>query len=297
MPFQMRPIYDVLLRGDDQVGVGLHQLNLATAEQLCRLHYSPGSIKTVKRRLKAMADAGYVQADAIPVKYVGVQRKLFSAHYYYTLGPLGAKYLEVLGFDVSESWRASKEVNKHGLFVEHTLELNDVIIAAAMVARADQRFYLGSFTHERVLKRQPYKTTADGKQIALIPDAFLDFRHVGSELHFSVLLEHDRGTEEQFYFKRKIRGYLQLLKTEDYRTMFGTRRITVAFTTFQGERRLEQMRNWTRQVLASSNEPQNVGSVFRFAALPQPLYPGTAWLEARWRHAYENEEPEPLLAA
>src|SRR5262249_47825414 len=159
------------------------------------------------------------------------------------------KYLGIQGFDVNEAWRQSKEVNKHGLFVEHTLELNDVIIAAALITRADPKLYLGAFRHERLLKRQPYTAKIDGRMVGIIPDAFLDFRSIGSELHFSVLLEHDRGTEEQFYFKRKVRGYLQLLKTEDYRELFGTRRITVAFTTFQGERRLDQMRSWTRQVL------------------------------------------------
>src|SRR5262249_32868286 len=167
------------LCGTDEMRVGLFQLHLATAEQLCRLHYSRGSLKAIKRRLKVLGDNGFVQPSRII-------RGSINSGYYYTLGKVGMKHLEVLGFDVNEAWRQSKEVNKHGLFVEHTLELNDVIIAAALIGRANPQLYLGDFTHERVLKRQPYTAKLDGRTWNVIPDAFLDFRSVGNELHFSV---------------------------------------------------------------------------------------------------------------
>jgi len=297
--FRMRPMYDLLLRGSDHMAVGLYQLHLATPEQLCRLHYRPGSLKGVQRRLKTLVNEGYVQFGAYAVEHRTPGRIRHSTRYYYTLSPEGMHYLAKLGFDVHEAWRADKEVDKHGLFVSHSLELNDVIIAAALLKSADKRFYLEDFIHERVLKRRPYKVKLpEGQSFSLIPDAYLDFRNVFDKNHFPVLLEHDRGTEEQFYFKRKVRAYLGLINSQAYRDWFGMKSITVAFTTFEGEKRLEKMREWTRQVLASTNTPWQIGGAFRFAALPRPLVPGVAWLEPRWFTAYDDEQPpSPLLAA
>src|SRR5581483_6384142 len=150
--FHITPVYDLLLRGTPAMPVGLYHLQLATAEQLCRLHYSPGSITTVKARLKNLADHGFIQADAIPTKF-------FRSPYYYVLGQKGMHYLEAVGCDTSESFRASREGNKHALFIEHTLELNDVLISAALLNRAASSYRLDSFIHERSLKRKLYKAT------------------------------------------------------------------------------------------------------------------------------------------
>ncbi len=294
--FHMRPYYDVLLRGTEQLEVGIYQLHLTTAEQLCRLHYSPGSLKMVKRRLKALADNGYVQVSAYAVKYRSIHgNPRHTTRYAYVLGPKGAQYLATLGMEVHPAWRPAKEEDRDDEFMKHTLQLNDVIIAAAKIRDTNSRLYLADFRHERELKRQPYKVTIGNRSYGLIPDAYLDFRRVDSVLHFPVLLEHDNGTEEHDYFKRKVRAYLAYLKAKAYRDTFGTTRITVAFTTFRGDDRMERMRAWTQQVILADSEPWSVGSAFRFASLSQPLFPGAAWLEPRWRTAYDDE-PQPLVS-
>ena len=48
--FVITPPYDVLLRGTSAVPVGLYHLQIATADQLTRLHYSPNSVKAVKAK-------------------------------------------------------------------------------------------------------------------------------------------------------------------------------------------------------------------------------------------------------
>jgi hypothetical protein len=84
--FRMTPVYDLLLRGSDTVPMGLFHLHLATAEQLTRLHYSPGSLKTIKKRLKMLTDNGFIQADGVPTRR-------FKCPYFYTLGNRGMRYL------------------------------------------------------------------------------------------------------------------------------------------------------------------------------------------------------------
>lgn len=287
-PFRMTPPYDVLLHGSQEMPVGLYHLQIATAEQLTRLHYSPGSVKAIKARLKVLTEQGYTQVDSIPVRQL-------RSPYFYTLGAKGFQYLKDAGFDTDEAWRAVKEVGKHALFIEHTLELNDVLISAALLQRVSS-FRLDHFEHERALKRRPYHAswqTERGRQTAtVIPDAFLDFRYEGRRM--PVLLEHDRGTEEQFYFRRRIRAYIMLIRTEAYKELFGAKAITVAFTTFVGEHRLEQMRAWARAELAS--EASTIGTAFCFANLTPPLDPSAVWLAPIWYSAYDTNRTS-LLAA
>ena len=291
-PFSVTPIYDVLLRGSQDIPIGLYHLHLAKAEQLCRLHYSPGSIKAIKARLRTLVDEHYVQFDAIPTKF-------FRSPYYYALDYEGVRYLGRAGMDTSDAFRASKEVDKHALFVEHTLELNDVLITAALLKRAAPSYYLDSFIHERVLKQRPYRAVWRGGRFSLIPDSFLDFHQTmpdGGQRRMPVLLEHDRGSEEQKYFRRRIRAYITMLKVEAYKALFGVKTITIAFTTFAGEQRMERMRDWTLQELALTNEPRAIGMAFCFASLTQPLEPRRLWLEPHWLAAYKVVQPTALLA-
>src|SRR5690242_3856252 len=125
-PFRLSPTHDRLLRGSTAIPFGLYQLHVATCDQLTRLHYRPASRKFVQKQLKALCDHGYVQADAVPTKR-------FKSPYYYTLGQKGIHYLAAVGLGVSDALRASKEVDKSWLFLEHTLELNDVLISAALL--------------------------------------------------------------------------------------------------------------------------------------------------------------------
>lgn len=291
-PFSITPVYDLLLRGHQDMPIGLYHLNIATAEQLCRLHYSSGSIKAVKARLLTLSDHGYVQSDARPTK-------LYRSPYYYVLGAEGIKYLAEAGLDIGESRRASKETGKHYLFIQHALELNDVLIAAALLRRVEPMYFLDSFIHERKLKRKPRKLKWGSDSFSLIPDAFLDFRHLrddGAQRRMPVLLEHDAATEEQHYFRQRIRAYIVMLKAEAQKEWLGVKAVTVAFTTFAGEKRREQMREWTRQELAASGELKSLGRVFCFTSLRHPFDLYHLWLEPCWYTPYEEDQPIALLA-
>lgn len=298
--FSITPVYDLLLRGSVTTPVGLYHLQMATAAQLTRLHYQPGCLTTVKARLKDLVDHGYAQADGIPTKR-------FRSPYYYSLGAKGIRYLEDSGVFVSESFRTDREANKHSLFIEHTLELNDILVSAALLQRSQPRYTLAGFIHERVLKRSPYRATwevsnGSGYRVetaTLVPDALLDFRlnlEGSRQRRMSVLLEHDRGTESQAHFKRRVRAYIVLLKTGAYQQWFGVKALTIAFTTFVSEQRLQQMRDWTLQELTVTNEPKQLGMTFCFTHITQPLEPRQLWLAPQWRTPYTEDVPVALLA-
>jgi hypothetical protein len=213
------------------------------------------------------------------------------------------KYLEELSLERHAAWRAGKENEKGALFVEHTLELNDVLISAALLHRVDQRYHLHGFLHERTLRRQPYKATwrqgGQSQTFTIIPDAFLDLRlrlPTGRCRRWPLLLEHDRGTEGQQHCKQRIRAYIMLFKSEAYRDLFGVQVLSLVFTTFLGVDRVEEMRVWTRQELEATNEPFEIGTLFFFSAPPRPIVPEQMWFGPVWRLPYDEYlEPQPLI--
>jgi hypothetical protein len=264
--FAITPTRDLLLRGSQDMPIGLYHLHIATAEQLTRLHYKPGMIKTVKQRLKALADNGFIQADSVPTK-------LMRSPYYYALAAKGMHYLDTIGFDTNPSFRASKEVSESYLHIRHALEVNDILIAALRLKHTHPAFYLARFVHERTLKHM---------KVSPIPDGFLDVRkrRMGMpELSLALILEHDRGTEQQEHFRRRIRAYKTFLANKGQVQVFGVEAVTVIFTTFIGSKRVQQMREWTKIELHS--EPTLI-NMFLFADLPKPLEPTNLLLERRW---------------
>ncbi len=263
--FAITPVHDLLLRGSTDMPIGLYHLHLATTEQLTRLHYKAGMLKTVSKRLKVLTDNGIIQADCIPTK-------LFKSPYYYTLDTKGMRYLADIGMDTDISFRASKEVSESYLHLRHALELNDVLIAALRLKHADPRYYLARYVHERILKRTPYKVSMNGHQVSLIPDGFLDFhvrRPDAPDLSLPLILEHDRGTEQQEHFRRRIRAYSAFLSSGAYKQALGITAVTVAF------------------------KPQLAG-MFIFAELPKPLEPHHLLFERRW-YTLTSDQPIALL--
>ncbi|HUY78890.1 MAG TPA: replication-relaxation family protein [Ktedonobacterales bacterium] len=296
--FRMRPSYDVLLRGSPALPFGLYHLQLATAEQLCRLHYKPGMLTTVKARLKELTDHHFTQADAVGAKHVG-DRITFSARYYYTLGQEGVRYLQRCGLDTHEAWRATKEIDKHALFVDHTLEVNDLLISAALVGQVDSQYHVETFVHDRVLKRNPFEVKLAGRTFRLVPDAYVVFYQTfdgGSQRRLPVFLEHDRDTEGQTFFRHRIRAYIALLKSDVIQQRFGVGTITVAFTTFTHHKRLEEMRAWTLAELDASHETRHLGEAFLFDLLPPAPPPATAWFGSHWYLAYQDQQRSTLLS-
>jgi hypothetical protein len=191
--------------------------------------------------------------------------------------------------DINESFRSEKEVDKHSLFMEHTLELNDIIISAALLKKSTSQYWLDDFEHEKEIKRKPYKAIWQGGSFSLIPDIFLDFRVRSPEglRRVPVVIEHDRGTEEQKYFRRKIRAYIQWLRTEGFKKMFQTKSITIAFTTSDGLSRLGRMREWTWSEL--NQESKDIGLTFCFTTLEKPIDTLKLWLSPCWYTPYDNK--------
>jgi Replication-relaxation len=285
--FRITEIYHKLLVGSEAMPVGLYHLHLLTAAQLCRLHYSPGSYKAIRQRLRVLADEGYVVIDAIPEKF-------HRGPNYYTLGSKGIRYLADLGSDIDKSLRAAKETGKSYMHIRHLIELNDVLIAALRVSTLDQRLYVPEYVHERALKQTPYKVMLQGQTFGLVPDGFVDFhvrREEQADLRLPVLIEHDRGWERERQFKQKIAAYRAYLQSGAYKEQFNVGSITIIVTTFTTMQRVADLMKWTWDEVQT--DPSLIGR-FRFALLPSPPEPVQLLFERRW-YTLLSDQPVTLM--
>src|SRR6266567_4995831 len=212
-PFALTPGHDLLLHD-------LHTLHRATAEQLTRLHYKMGMLNTVKARLKDLSDNRYV----LPLSHPSIRLP-----YMYALDRKGLNYLAAQGIDVREYFRPSNEEDsaKNFLFREHMLAISDILIHAMLFEKSEASYRINTMLHERFFKNHPMKATYTRNNReetkTIVPDAYLDFvytRPDGKKETIPVLWELDRGTEDQKFFRRRIRAYIVFLKSRSFKTLF-----------------------------------------------------------------------------
>ena len=289
--FAVTPVYDLLLRD-------LNTLQRATAEQLTRLNYKMGMLTTVKARLKKLEDNKYV----LPLSHPSIRLP-----YMYALDRKGLNYLQDQGVDVREYFRPGKEEDtaKNFLFRQHMLAIGDFFIHALLFEKAEPSYRITRLLHERVFKNTPIKAVyvRNNRQESktLVPDGYLEFVYTGSsgkEETIPVLLELDRGTEDQKFFRRRIRAYSVFLRSREFKTVFGVENITVAFATTKDQNRVRQMREWTRLEFAASREPDWLGQLFLFTLLPEnmdDITPRQLFLDPVWYMPADDENPVSLL--
>ncbi len=289
--FVVTPVHDLLLRD-------LHILQRATAEQLTRLNYKMGMLNTVKARLKDLADNRYV----LPLSHPSIRLP-----YMYALDRKGLNYLAAQGVDVREYFRPSQEEDsaKNFLFREHMLAVSDILIHALLFEKSEPSYRIGTMLHERYFKNHPIKSVYTRSERVetktLVPDCYLEFVHTresSKEDILPVLWELDRGTEDQKFFRKRIRAYSVFLRSRTFETVFGIKNITIAFATTRNHNRIRQMREWTQKELAVTNEPSWLGQLFLFTSLPVnmgAIEPRQLFLEPVWYVPSDDGNPVSLL--
>jgi hypothetical protein len=289
--FVVTPVHDLLLRD-------LNTLQRATAEQLTRLNYKMGMLKTVQARLKDLSDNKYV----LPLFHPSIRLP-----YMYALDRKGLNYLQGQGIDVREYFRPSQEEDsaKNFLFREHMLAISDILIHALLFERSESSYRIGRMLHERVFKNNPIKATytRSGREQTktIVPDAYLEFVYTspsGKEETIPVIWELDRGTEDQRFFRKRIRAYIVFLRSRAFETLFGIKNITIAFATTNNHNRVKQMREWAAKEFALTNEPGWLADLFLFTTLPENMggiEPRQLFLDPVWYTPSDDENPVSLL--
>lgn len=288
----------IISERDDEILHAVYTYRYLTALQVTRLFYSKGSLKYVRDNLGALVENGYLYRFNLPTTTLG------KSPYVYTLASKGIKYLKSLDVEDMFKFRPSVEREVSYQHIHHTLSLNDMLIAAALLTKDDTTISISDLRHEWFLKHTPLSVkvtveAANGKkieQITVVPDAFVHFRFpVQGKYHsMPIWVELDRGTEAIKQFKRKIRGLLAVIDSVEYEQLFHTKGITIAFATTANGTRLANMRSWVKQELTELGKLSE-SSLFLFTKLPEgELDPKSVYLSSTWYLA-DDDSPVSLL--
>jgi hypothetical protein len=252
----------------------------------------------VKSRLKDLTEAGFVLA---------LYHHSIRLPYMYALDRKGLNYLSEQGTDVREYFRPlqEKETEQNFLFRAHMLAISDLLIHALLFERSTPSYRLECMLHERFFKNHPIKATytRNNKEEhkTLVPDAYVEFIHTtesGKEAKIPVILELDRGTEDQKFFRKRLRAYIVFLKSRAFESVFGVKSMTITFATTQDHNRVEKMREWARLEYAATNEPKWLSELFLFTALPESMEdidPRQLFLDPVWYVPAYDTHPVSLL--
>jgi hypothetical protein len=254
----------------------LHSFTLypyLTIDQITRLHYARGSATYVSTKLKTLA----------------YQKYLFRPHrlsatipYVYCLGIRGVRFLRIQGVDVS--FHPSEHENLSYPFLQHTLAVNEFLLAATQLPRVNLSFTLFEMKHDATLKRM---------MKGVIPDGWMDFR-MGRRQQ-CIWLELDRGTMEQKRLRKKISNLLAFAM-HGYEEVFGTPSLTIAFATTAGEPRLSNILKWTQQELTAQHKTEEA-DLFRFTTVPtQALDPTWLFCKPIWNCPFASHTVSLLVS-
>lgn len=280
----------------------LARYHYLTAEQFTRLLYGTKVIKYVRERLKHMAEADLVQR--IVMRRSG---RAGGAAYAYRLGSKGRTYLQALGLEVTARYRPSEQPLDP--FLEHTLAVNDVLIAIELLTRSHPAVELGTMLHERVLKQQPVTIKqSGGRAQAVIPDGWVALHISNAEGVFEecFALELDRGHYEQRRWRRKVAALLDWTHGT-YQEAFGTSALTIMVAAapapmplgarpaeLLGERRRAELLRWTEAELADCGKT-DAADLFRFTGVAADQVSPADFLLAPVWHRPFDQEVRPLL--
>jgi hypothetical protein len=85
-----------------------------------------------------------------------------------------------------------------------------------------------------------------------------------------------------------------MITTGWYKQHFEVKSMTIAFTTFAGERRRDKLREWALREL--QGEGRRLASGFLFTAQQQPPDSQHMWLNPCWYTPFMDDKPVAMLA-
>jgi DNA-binding PadR family transcriptional regulator len=285
------------LQGVEKILVALALFGYLTASQITRLLYAPSSHAHVRKLLNALVAMGFV--IALTGRSVTIPRV-------YTLTEAGQAYLAGLGMPHNKRIRPAEEREKarNLLFVQHTIAVTDVLIAAHLLSQIVPDIQLTRMYTERKLKRTIYVEIPE--KICIEPDAACEFES-------TVLSEGTPHTAVDFFhievyrtlppvewrFKQKIKGYVTYALSGQHEALFHTPALAIAIIAAgsipsKSAQMASTLKRWTEEAITDIGRPEE-GDWFFFCSLdPATATPEELFLSPLWEHAFRTDRT-PLL--
>jgi hypothetical protein len=264
-----------------------------TIRQLLRVvNYAETSLTYGQELMKSLVDEKY----AVSLAGTAVNQPRI-----YTLTEKGRQYASVLGIPTAKRFRPSEETEKtrSGLFIRHTLLINDVLIAARLLTQTVPGITLSCLYTERELKRKIFVTLTreqavgrgTSRTICLEPDASVRFLIKETWEDFYHIEVYRNLPPAEWRFKQKVLGYVTTATSGQHQTLFHTESLSIAVFA-QTEEMAATLREWTEEAL--QQQPDDGGRFFFSSLNVANASPTEMFLSPVWEQAFSDAKV-PLL--
>lgn len=264
-----------------------------TSDHFLSALYQPGSLTSVRARLKKLSDYGYF----LPLKrrfgggFAGSDSRC------YTLSSRGRAVAKSLGLPVFPRFRPSEALELGDEVKPHLLAVNYALLATQRLCQETPHLSVGRVVVERELKHLCTAFTHQGKRFRAIPDGLVEiFESVaGQQFAHPLVFEVEMGSHYQTAWREKIARLVAWVESGTYERLFGRKAVTIAVLAVPGEQYAGVLKRHTEGELKALGR-KDCASWFRFTGVhPRTCDPAKLFLEPHWQQPF-SEARYPALA-
>ena len=257
---------------DTDILMALYHFHYLTLSQVVRLLGRESSINHVRSKLKKLVEEECVESMTLARSTAGKPPTVYT---------LSNKAWRQVSDEKGLPQTIPSGEKKHG-YLEHTLQVNECLIASVMLPHVEPSITLYDLKHERTLKNSPTKVTGG---VYVVPDGWVHLRRNNTE-DIGIAFEIDRNTEERDKIIPKINNYVAFASGM-YQHAFGVESLTIAFCVSDGgDRRVKQLVTWAEQALGQSRD---AAPLFLFGSVaPQAIDPERLFLGATFTTPFDS---------
>jgi hypothetical protein len=274
------------LKGAEKILRALAAFDYLTASQITRLLYAPSSHAYVRKQLHALASQSLI--CVLPGRFITLPRV-------YTLTAKGYTAIKDMGIAQVKRVRPTEERKKalNLMFLQHTLAVSDVLIAARLLSQAHPDIVLTRLYTERQLRRKISVTLPDNRTIFIEPDASCVFTIQGAWEDFFHIEVYRNLPPMEWRFKQKIQGYVTYAVTGQHEALFHTPALSIAVIA-QTPDMIKTLKRWTEEAMQEMQQPGQGGRFFFRSINPATATPEDMFLSPLWEQAFSSTKT-PLL--
>jgi hypothetical protein len=281
-------------KGAEKLLFDLVELEYLTLAQVMKIGgYKESSRAFVYSTLQELVKRGL----AMPLP-----RQLVTQPIVYTPTTTGYRSAAALGMPGAKRIRPVDERDKakNTFFVQHTLAISEVLIAAKLLARTHPAIELTALYTERALKRKIAVSLADNRRCYIEPDAACEFLltetwHTPPQTWQDFFhIEVYRHVPMEGRFKQKIKRYVVSVDTGRHQALFKTEALSVAIICETSQQAM-LLKRWTEEALIEMGRIEE-GERFFFRSIDlSSVSPSDLYLSPDWQQAFGTDKTPLLL--
>jgi hypothetical protein len=280
-----------LTPADEAILRFLSQVRVSTARMVAHALFSPGSLTTVRARLRRLSGGGVDYAPRSPLVRFPLPSANGNPVRVFTLGSRGRDFIRgELGLPLPTAYYRPSTVLSFS-FLRHTLLCTSAVVAVRVFVRRHPEMTLRECRLSYELSRRP--------ELKVIPDLWV--RLEGRESRHAIFLEADNSSMYRAAFTKRLAARIQWVRSGEYRTL-GVQGLLVAYvvageTAQAAQSRLQTVSKWTVETVKALGLKESWAGLFRFTSVGtiDEVYEQGIFERAVWYRADAPDTPVPLF--